>query len=545
MGKCRLVAVAVLACASIGFGITPSVASTDPGCDGKPLAGEPIATHAPAREKDLTDTFGVPTLSLGGDSFGLYTFEPGQTLATGKRYRLTDPSQAGRQAAAVQLARKVVLGAASLPGRLEDDDSERAAQQGAVWAAFGSIDLADSQIRDRSILDRATQLLDAAQQVQNAEESPTQVFGFLDYPTAYLLTAKEGEPHFASFDFHVSLTGGQGAAGLDKRLLTIETDGYPTTAQLTDEDGQVEISLPREGHNRDYTLKLSVPIRPGMLLLADSESTGLLTAWGGEINCMRTVTVSAPSFKERLENLEADFWDIATQPGNRAVLIIGVAVLVFIHFLLPLGRMKWGVAGVVLVGAAAWGLWLEAAIDPIPSPVSMPNNAVPTPVGKDRPVKMSADSEYPSTDGTHALKAAFDGDPKTAWVSAPGQGAGQLLALDFGRPVWITAIDLTNGYQDGDHYATNGRVDALQLLFDRGYYDEFEGINQGHWTHDLKQPMLTSHLVIRIKRYTPGWLSGAISELHFTTREATASELLAPSKRPPGYDEVMKISGEP
>ena len=68
--------------------------------------------------------------------------------------------------------------------------------------------------------------------------------------------------------------------------------------------------------------------------------------------------------------------------------------------------------------------------------------------------------------------AAFakDGDTRTAWSEGvAGAGVGESLEFSFDSPVFLSSVELVNGYAKSRRlYRRNGRISQVRVVTDRG-----------------------------------------------------------------------------
>jgi hypothetical protein len=83
---------------------------------------------------------------------------------------------------------------------------------------------------------------------------------------------------------------------------------------------------------------------------------------------------------------------------------------------------------------------------------------------------------------------AMDGKSSTAWVEgAAGHGIGESLTFKLSRPMTITRIGVTGGFElDATTYAANNRVEQLTLVFADGSEQSVTlGDERGMQYHDI------------------------------------------------------------
>lgn len=134
------------------------------------------------------------------------------------------------------------------------------------------------------------------------------------------------------------------------------------------------------------------------------------------------------------------------------------------------------IGGVILALAGLALLWLAFGTNTTPVQTAQPVGfAVPEgPVREVPAVRMTvaASSFGPPNDQdgtTHGPDNLLDGDPATAWVSAPGsdQGRGETLTFRFTEIIDLQAIQFVNGYIDSeDRYRTNHRIRQMTVRTD-------------------------------------------------------------------------------
>lgn len=68
----------------------------------------------------------------------------------------------------------------------------------------------------------------------------------------------------------------------------------------------------------------------------------------------------------------------------------------------------------------------------------------------------------------YSVKNLFDGDPKTAWVEgSAGNGVGEWVQIEFEKPVNVSTINISNGYQKSSQtLVENSKLQAFSLLID-------------------------------------------------------------------------------
>jgi hypothetical protein len=88
-------------------------------------------------------------------------------------------------------------------------------------------------------------------------------------------------------------------------------------------------------------------------------------------------------------------------------------------------------------------------ISVLPAPAS----PVPTDAGGDAPIPFAASASCPP--GSTAAQAVAGDDPSRAWVCVRGGVDGQVLTLDLGRTMVVTAVSITPGWVGADASGTD------------------------------------------------------------------------------------------
>ena len=108
---------------------------------------------------------------------------------------------------------------------------------------------------------------------------------------------------------------------------------------------------------------------------------------------------------------------------------------------------------------------------------------------------------------TYEPRLAVDDDPETAWRVA-GDGQGDYLTLDFGRPVRLNRVGLIPGYAkidsvDGtDRFTQNRRVLQVRYRFEQGTPVE-QTFRQTPEIQYVAVDAITTRLTIEILATTP------------------------------------------
>jgi hypothetical protein len=137
------------------------------------------------------------------------------------------------------------------------------------------------------------------------------------------------------------------------------------------------------------------------------------------------------------------------------------------RFSVPVAAGFLGVVAVVTIGLAAAMIGMQSTPKVAPPPLDSPTRiavapaAPPTetggaggpPAAGDAPIPYQASSPCPQAGSSSAQNIA-SGDPTRAWVCVR-DGDGQVLTLDLGKPMKITAITLTPGWIGTDASGTD------------------------------------------------------------------------------------------
>jgi hypothetical protein len=106
-----------------------------------------------------------------------------------------------------------------------------------------------------------------------------------------------------------------------------------------------------------------------------------------------------------------------------------------------------------------------------PAPAAAPRAVVTPDPGADAPIPYQASSPCPP--GSTSAQNAASADPTRAWVCVRGGGDGQVLTLDLGKPMKVTAISITPGWvgtdnNGADQWLTHRVVTRVQWILING-----------------------------------------------------------------------------
>lgn len=139
------------------------------------------------------------------------------------------------------------------------------------------------------------------------------------------------------------------------------------------------------------------------------------------------------------------------------------------------------------------------------------------------PSGAKASSSLPSTNEfSYGPANLSDNDLATAWnEGASGDGVGEWLSFSFNQPLYLSRIDIANGYQrDHKRFVGNGRVRALQIEYSNGATQEVQlyddmGYQQIEPVVSREEGISSIRLTI-ISVYPGGsWDDAALSEIRF------------------------------
>jgi hypothetical protein len=213
------------------------------------------------------------------------------------------------------------------------------------------------------------------------------------------------------------------------------------------------------------------------------------------------------------------------------------------------GRVVAMVIGVgVLLGALIGGLVAlttgsgspdDATVPPVPvfdrsvydgEPVDLPVAAIGATTTAD-----------PAGDTTFAASNMVDADLSTAWNNDAADnptGIGEVIAVEFDGPVWVTALVLANGSQSDDsRFLGDARVRRARVAFDGGEAVEVTFLDQqGLQEVGFDPPRLTTGLRITVLEVYPGdtYDELAISQLRVEGYDARGEDAEVARQRASG-----------
>jgi hypothetical protein len=127
-----------------------------------------------------------------------------------------------------------------------------------------------------------------------------------------------------------------------------------------------------------------------------------------------------------------------------------------------------------------------------------------------------ASSELPpSGDVTYEAANVLDGDDETAWSEGvSGDGVGEWIELELNGAGEVSRLVIWNGYQKGEQFEDNARVDRVRIeLGDRRFDADLLDV-RGPQAVDLPQTVRTDRVRLTImsvhegRRYADAALSG-------------------------------------
>jgi hypothetical protein len=145
----------------------------------------------------------------------------------------------------------------------------------------------------------------------------------------------------------------------------------------------------------------------------------------------------------------------------------------------PLRQLLLGLLGVGFLGAGVLGVSGEngtsegsTTSNEQPSATTTPTQpsatTTPTLPASERlitPVSATATSTLEPQGGiTYGVRNLLDNDQTTAWCEgADGNGIGESITFPFSAPILLSRIDVINGYNKGDRYKVNARVQNVEV----------------------------------------------------------------------------------
>ena len=136
----------------------------------------------------------------------------------------------------------------------------------------------------------------------------------------------------------------------------------------------------------------------------------------------------------------------------------------------PLRQLLLGLLGVGFLGAGVLGVGGENGTSEggTTSNDQPPATTTPTLPASDRlitPVSATATSTLEPQGGfTYGVRNLLDNDQTTAWCEgANGNGIGESITFPFSAPILLRRIDVINGYNKGDRYKANARVQNVEV----------------------------------------------------------------------------------
>lgn len=128
----------------------------------------------------------------------------------------------------------------------------------------------------------------------------------------------------------------------------------------------------------------------------------------------------------------------------------------------------------------------------------------------------------PLGDESYDAAQMVDRDLGTAWNNDGGRntsGVGEVIAVEFDGPVWISEVVLGNGSQAGDaEFLGNARVERARLRLDGGVVFEVNFLDQqGLQVVELPEPVLTTGAMVDVLAAFNGdtYEDLALAELRF------------------------------
>lgn len=139
------------------------------------------------------------------------------------------------------------------------------------------------------------------------------------------------------------------------------------------------------------------------------------------------------------------------------------------------------------------------------------------------PTAAKASSSLPPTDEfTYGPANLSDNDLATAWnEGASGDGVGEWLSFSFNQPIYLSRIDIANGYQrDQKRFSGNERVRTLRIEYSNGSTQEvqlYDDMGYQQIEPAVSREEGISSIRLTILSVYPGdsWEDAALSEIRF------------------------------
>jgi hypothetical protein len=410
-----------------------------------------------------------------------------------------------------------------IPGSLQAQSTARelAALQAAVWALTGSKELNGTAVIDPQILDRAGHLVNAAKQAGvSALDSETSS----SYPVGCQPQLRqEGEARLQSVDYKIALRDQFGP--LRGQTVYIN-DSHSDYAVVTNSDGEQTLPIRYPKSDANVTASWRATLPPGVLLQPQGEGDGpiFVAPYGLPVRCD-----FEPQPLAAVNPLNTRFWTLTAEnltgtlssAGRIGLIGLGLLLIVVLVWTLSkvLSNKTPAVVTLVIIVATllVYLLYEESPYVPQPPPVMTPSQSS---VIKPQRVT-NASSCYPSQGSTSfEPKNTIDGQPESAWISAPRHGSGATLTFDLGAATWVSGVVLLNGWHASqDLYSSNGRASQVELVFDGGFLEELPSVPDQYQDHPVQLPASVAHLTryvrVQFAEYTDDFQSVAVSEVSF------------------------------
>lgn len=253
---------------------------------------------------------------------------------------------------------------------------------------------------------------------------------------------------------------------------------------------------------------------------ADME-TGEVATGGGPITGPSQDTHGHTRDDLPLTATEHDHREDRMGTGRLAALIVALGVL--------LGAMF---GGAVALGVGPFSGNGDGAEEEAPAPEFDPGRYEGEPESLTVTAIGTSTTSPPVGENSFDAAAMVDGELTTAWNNDGSQnpdGVAEIIAVEFGQPVWISEIVLANGAQQDDaRFLGDARLRRARISFDGGQVFEATFLDRpALQAIQLPEPRLTTGVRIDVLETYPGdtYKDLAISELRFAGWPAEGADV--------------------